>query len=294
MHFLVGAAILVLGIASSSLGTVLQSGRAELDNYDLRIQILHDLLAVECPELDYYKKSRPSKRVLANTEHGTILNADKTVYTRLYLQLVACRNAKRAHIRHTTPKPTLLPRTTRRTTLKPRTTKRTTPKPPTTKRTTPKPRSTTRRPTTTTVDPNQPIECREAETFTEPWRLEHNGQDIKGNGSHNYNGYACDLHADTRWFRFGGAAGNRLLDSCPKYKSCGSLYPLWSDEPMPTKVGVVSTIKMYAVVGNNCKKAALDLQVMRCSPRKNDYIYVTAKPSVKKNYKCSDAFCGMK
>ena len=52
-----------------------------------------------------------------------------------------------------------------------------------------------------------PEPCLFARNFTESWRLDHDGKQIKPGGPHSWNGYACDLHKDIQWFRFTGAAG---------------------------------------------------------------------------------------
>ena len=59
---------------------------------------------------------------------------------------------------------------------------------------------------------SHPIQCQTAVNFTESWRLLHNGEDVRGGGAHSSSsGYACDIHEDTTWFRFTGAAGKRAM-----------------------------------------------------------------------------------
>ena len=63
----------------------------------------------------------------------------------------------------------------------------------------------------------QPQECLHATNLTEPWRMDHNGSNIRPFGPHTSSGYACDLYSHLRWFRFTGKAGNVKIISI----SCG-------------------------------------------------------------------------
>ena len=47
--------------------------------------------------------------------------------------------------------------------------------------------------TTTGVTPNQPVECQQAINYTQSWRLDHAGKNIKPGGLYSKRGYACDL-----------------------------------------------------------------------------------------------------
>ena len=92
------------------------------------------------------------------------------------------------------------------------------------------------------------------------------------------------------WFRFSGAAGTHMLDSCPKRNSCGTFYPYWTDERMPSQIGVEATVKVYGVNDGNCKKYSLSVEVMRCSwNTPHDLIY----KHTNYQYICGSAFCGM-
>ena len=85
--------------------------------------------------------------------------------------------------------------------------------------------------------------------------------------------------------------GTHMLDKCPKFKSCGSYNPLWTDDEMPKNLGVVSNVNVYAVFKDTCKDWELPLQVIRCSWKtNNDFVYRYAG-----NYHkyCPQAFCGM-
>lgn len=140
-----------------------------------------------------------------------------------------------------------------------------------------------------------PSECIAAINFTEPQRLDHNGSDLRlsSNGAHNYLGYACDIHRDMTWFRFTGDAGNKMLNSCPRTKSCGTDIPLWTDDPMPDRVGVTSFITAYGVSrGGNCRWSTKIIKVMRCS-YDTDYDFIYKPPESSLEGYCYTGFCGM-
>ena len=161
------------------------------------------------------------------------------------------------------------------------------PQPPT--EITPK-RATTTTPTTTTPLTGLQL-CDIAVNFTETWRRDHNGSNIKPGGAHSSSGYTCDFHKDAEWFRFSGDAGTHMLDSCPKYHSCGTFYPYWTNEMMPKEVGVEATVTVYGVEGDNCQKHWRLVEVMRCSnTTAHDLIY---KPFNGFGSRCLDGFCGM-
>lgn len=84
-----------------------------------------------------------------------------------------------------------------------------------------------------------------------------------------------------------------MLNSCPKYNSCGTLDPWYTDADMPTAVGVPTAISAYEVgsVGD-CPGYPQRIEVIRCSWRTDhDLIYKQVKFGFGT---CRDAFCGMK
>ena len=142
-------------------------------------------------------------------------------------------------------------------------------------------------PTTRTVP--LPIECRNATNFTESWRLDHSGQNIRPGGEHSYDNYACDVHTKN-WFRFSSQAGNRMLNICPPYKSCGTYVPFWSDAAIPDQVGERVEAQFYASTSNNCKSETYNLSVIRCSDEPNDAVYFQ---HYQPRGNCRGAFCGL-
>lgn len=137
-----------------------------------------------------------------------------------------------------------------------------------------------------------PEECVTAVNYTEWWRRDHNGSEIRPGGLNSADGRACDLHYTSRdWFRFSGNAGNRLLDSCPLHRSCGTSHAYWTDEEMPRLVGVQTKVIIYGTGDRGrCRFVVRKALVMRCSwDNDHDFIYrqITgyAQP-------CSHGFCG--
>ena len=102
------------------------------------------------------------------------------------------------------------------------------------------------------------------------------------------------IDAGRPWFRFTGAAGNRLLDHCVRSAdatglSCGTGAAIWSDAPMPTEVGVITAFDAFDSYNGNCKYYTNKCSVMRCSDQPHDLIYrYDDSDSI-----CYRGFCGM-
>ena len=161
------------------------------------------------------------------------------------------------------------------------------------KKTTPQPNTQKSTPivvkqTSTTASPNP---CQQAKNLTDSWRKDHRGSNIQPGGPHSSNGYACDTADNTQWFRFTGAAGNELLDSCPKPFSCGGATSLWTDDYMPKLVDDEVVINAYGADSQGCRSVTVELKVIRCSwDAPGDFVYklVTTNQSP-----CSQTLCGM-
>ena len=313
MRVLLVVAVLVAHCLLLSESALLEgSVEDELLIYRERVRYISKLLVNECSS--YIREHR---QLSNNNEH--LLQIEKGVFEGLMKDLIECRNQKRLKstvktrftktiqttpttTKQTTPTTTkqTTPTTTKQTTTTttkqtiltttkqttPTTTKQTTPT--TTKQTTP---TTTKLTTPTTRPPTQPFDCQQAVSYTQSWRRDHKGSNIKPGGLYSSGGYACDLNINSpQWFRFSGAAGTHMLDSCPKRKSCGAYYPLWTDERMPTQIGVEAIVKVYGVdVG--CKTLTRSIKVMRCSWNSpHDLIY---KQTNDYTHNCIEAFCGM-
>lgn len=71
---------------------------------------------------------------------------------------------------------------------------------------------------TTTIQTSTPVTllqaCESASNLTQSWRLEYNGDDIRGGGPNSdpSAGYACDYRSSLQWFRFTADAGDKIMD----------------------------------------------------------------------------------
>ena len=144
--------------------------------------------------------------------------------------------------------------------------------------------------TTTTTELPDPIECHNATNFTQHWRLEHRAQNLKPGGEHSFGDYACDYYT-LQWFRFRGAAGQKMLDRCPPAESCGTYMPLWTDIQLPDKVGERAEGQFYVSYDGHCKHMTHNLSVIRCSEEPADVVYLHHYAP---RGDCWAAFCGMK
>ena len=232
-----------------------------------QIKVVYELLERDCPQATL--KQEISK------DNLTHLEVQKQLYEQLMEKLIEC--IQKNTLESTTlplPKETNSINTNTSADVPIKTTRHTTP--------------TTTTHTTTTL----PRECKTAINYTQSWRKDHKGSNIKPGGHNSRSGYACDLHkTDSQWFRFSGAAGDKMLNTCPKWLSCGAYYPIWTDEKMPQVVGVESRVPVYGVFRVDCKRYTYQVKVIRCSwDTPHDLIYKQTKDY---SLNCNDAFCGM-
>ena len=143
--------------------------------------------------------------------------------------------------------------------------------------------------TLSTKSPNV-AECQSAVNLTGPWRKDNQGKKLNAGNSKS----GCDtltmIKTNRPWFRLTGAAGNMILDTCPPDYSCGTLAGLWTDDVMPSAVGVKKNISVYASWQNNCRQYIRTAAVIRCSAQiPNDFVYQYTDLSTA----CYLSFCGM-
>ena len=86
-----------------------------------------------------------------------------------------------------------------------------------------------------------------------------------------------------------------MLNTCPPMYSCGTIYPMWTDEEMPEDVLSAATINASAYAigdpSSNCKHFTFQVEVMRCSLDTDyDLIYRYIRDY---RSECLGAFCGM-
>ena len=83
-----------------------------------------------------------------------------------------------------------------------------------------------------------------------------------------------------------------MLNFCPPMRSCGTYFPMWTDEEAPAEVLSLATISAYGRYYDvDCKHYIFDVQVMRCSLDTDyDLIYRLNGDYMSA---CGFAFCGM-
>ena len=113
--------------------------------------------------------------------------------------------------------------------------------------------------------------CKRAVSLTEAWRQERGGHLTPVNGQSGQSD--LDLISwfsryDPRpWFRFAGAAGNRLLNEHPGQHRCGASWSggIWSDAEMPTEVGRQVSFTAYDSYEKERHKSIIGMYVIKCS-----------------------------
>ena len=257
MEALLVAAVVVTSCMPVSQSTLIADKLGDDSTINNKqLLVIHQELERACPS---FVKTR---RALINRDHPMHIEIQKELYQQLWKELRRC---KQLAAQKTTPA------------VKPNST--------------PKEQATPKRQTTPKPKVRRPLECRNAVQFKESWRKDHDGSNLKPGGPCSLNGYACDLSFNATWFQFKGAAGNMMLDRCPKENSCGASVAMWTDWTMPQEVGVVARVNAHGLRGDNCKYLTEMIRVMRCSYDKpNDFIYKLTSP---RSANCEIAFCGM-
>ena len=131
--------------------------------------------------------------------------------------------------------------------------------------------TTTTTPKTTTVP--LPPQCTSPATLnlTESWRNNYNDTDLRNEDIN-------ILLPGVTWFRFTGAAGNLLRNSCPPsgYR-CGSEGGYWSASPLPTQPGETVNITFYEKITTaSCddNSGAQRGRATRCSADRGGVVYI--------------------
>lgn len=265
---------IVLSVLFASINASLYDALAdkELEQYKYRNKLLHDQIIAEgCPNPGPVRVRRAvigddGKRV------KTKLEVEKKFYEDLTTMLIKCREGT----------PTMQPTPKQETTALP-----------TTKPVTRDPTTSAPAPTAPPATNLQPDACKQAINLTESWRQDHNSSNIEAiDGEFPQ----CDTRemddAGNPWFRFTGEAGNKLLNFCVDFDSCGTNFPLWSDDPMPIEIGVVTRFQVYSSVAGECRHESFNSSVVRCSDSPTDFVYRWEK-NVHHKFYCFYGFCGM-
>ena len=133
-----------------------------------------------------------------------------------------------------------------------------------------------------------PSECTSVDTLnlTESWRNYYNGTDLKNDDRKIF-------VAGKTWFRFSGAAGNLLRNTCPlSTYSCGSTSgAYWSNSPLPTNIGETVSITFYEKLNEKCNDngGRQIRKATRCTADRGDVVY-RLDVAIDGSY---DTVCGM-
>lgn len=263
--------VAVIGQAASND----DSSFTELARYTRQVEIIQDKLIAENCADPRNMDVRVKRNVIGGSlEYHIRLEVQKELYEDLVKILIDCRASQTSTASQSS------------TTSKPATT--------TTPQTRAPPTTSTKTTVPPTTLPSIPEECRLAINLNETWRQDHKGSNIKPiTKGHFYN---CDtvvmVNGGRPWFRFVGAAGNKLMDKpVPKY-SCGTEFPFYSLDPMPTRVGRAMHMSVY-VAGDRSGHQSRAMNVIKCSTRENDFVYRYISNTLPQSIRCNYGFCGM-
>ena len=96
--------------------------------------------------------------------------------------------------------------------------------------------------------------------------------------------YFCDNHLTPGWYRFQGAAGDRMADKCVPWRHCGTDYTGWLSGAHPTvDEGVVVRRVCYSGTADCCYDSN-NIKVKNCGAF---YVYKLQKPP-----HCTFRYCG--
>ncbi len=110
-------------------------------------------------------------------------------------------------------------------------------------------------------------------TFSKSYRRESVGNQL---------GYCDKDKVDgTSWYRFNLSSGeNGVLQTCPKYETCGTGQPIWMVGEHPTQYGDIKDVTMAASNGDNCHRDSGPAQVTKCHVDGEDFfLYKLWKPT---------------
>ncbi|XP_066025285.1 pancreatic secretory granule membrane major glycoprotein GP2 isoform X4 [Pocillopora verrucosa] len=93
--------------------------------------------------------------------------------------------------------------------------------------------------------------------------------DASRNVNHGANPLLCDNHLTPNWYRFQGAAGVKMLSSCPQTSRCGTHATGWLSGDHPS-VEEGKVTRKVCFSWSNCCTWSIDIKVMNCG---DFYIY---------------------
>ena len=96
--------------------------------------------------------------------------------------------------------------------------------------------------------------------------------------------FGCDWHLEAGWYRFQGAAGDRMPDKCVPLHHCGTRNPGWLKGIHPNvSEGAVTREVCYHTQGGCCSRSSI-IKVKNCG---SYYVYELQRPPG-----CSYRYCG--
>ena len=98
------------------------------------------------------------------------------------------------------------------------------------------------------------------------------------------NNLRCDNNLVTGWYRFQGAAGDRMPDKCVLMYRCGTNYPSWLNGTHPTVAEGVVTRKVCYNGWYSCCRYSTIIKVKNCT---SYYVYELQRPPG-----CNFRYCG--
>ena len=255
MEYTAKAVVLLIFVPAVCIGLIVPKPETELYLIRAKIELLTQKVHERCPDLLDHGVFL-GKRDLADELHDHTMEMERELYQHMKQLYDECHSDGLAGYVTETSSP-LAAHTP--TTTKTKTT------------TTPTTTTTTATPTTTTVP--LPPQCTSSATvnLTESWRNNYSGTDLSNDDIN-------ILVAGETWFRFTGAAGNLLRNSCPPSGySCGSHGGYWSDSPLPTRIGETVSITIYEKLtsgscdDNNGRQVG---RATRCSALRGGVVYI--------------------
>ena len=101
----------------------------------------------------------------------------------------------------------------------------------------------------------------------------------------NASNYRCDVYdLVPGWYRFQGAAGNRIANECVPIDHCGTYYPGWLSGAHPTVAEGVVTRRICFSSSDICCGWHQIIRIKNCSAY---FVYELPRPTG-----CPDRYCG--
>ena len=101
--------------------------------------------------------------------------------------------------------------------------------------------------------------------------------------------YRNDGGLVTGWYRFQGAAGDRMPDKCVLMYRCGTMHPAWLSGSHPTVAEGVVTRTVCRSDYNDCCWGSVIIKVKNCS---SYYVYELPRTPYRSTRYCGNAGAG--